>query len=180
MTNWRISNAIMTAFFAMATYVQHNDDHPFFWMLVYALPCSITFSMMIDLKLCHTIHMQRFLLLLLNMYLFFSIYLFIRAIKVVIENNHYNLLEFQECKELFGILIIECWLMICIYVINIRTPLEAWMTSVSKLVIFLLSISPILLWIYHGCFRIFISNSNNTDIKTIIIGSNNFSNLTAI
>lgn len=169
MSIWCISNAIMTAFFSMATYVQHNDDHPVFWMLVYALPCLITFSMMIDFKICHTIYMQRFLLLLLNLYLIFSIYLFIRALLVIIENNDYKLLDYQECKELFGIIIVECWLMLCIYVINLRTPLEAWMTWISKLVIFLFSISPILLWIYHGCFEIFMPNSNITD------KSNNFS-----
>lgn len=159
---WRFSNGIMTLFFALATYVQHNDEYALCWMLIYFVPCVITMMIMFDVQFCQTIQMRRLIYFLLTIYVLISIWLSVQAAKIIVndENANLNLLQHQEWKEFFGVLIIQCWLLICIYVTNIHYPLDALMTNLFKIFIILLSLFPISLWIYHGCF------GNDNKMKT--------------
>lgn len=149
---WRVSNAIMCLFFGLASYVQHNDEYALFWITVYALPCFTSLASSLDLKFiyCETFH--RVMYLGLFFYVSFSLYLFYRALDIVISNGEYNLqmYNFQEAKELFGVIIIQSWILLSIYIL---VPVHITiMTTASKVAILGLSLTPLALWVYHGCF----------------------------
>ena len=150
---WRLSNAIMCLFFGLASYVQHNDELALFWITVYALPCLVSFFTALDFKkVIHSDIFHKLMYFLLTLYIIFSLYLFYKALSIVISSSEYNLLAFQEGKELFGVIIIQCWLLLSIYFINARIPFDALMTTTAKIVIIFLALSPLALWAYHGCF----------------------------
>lgn len=167
---WRISNGIMTLFFALATYVQHNDEYALCWMLIYFIPCIITSMIMFDVQFSQTIQMRRVIYFLLSIYIIISIGLSVQAAKIIAndKNENFNLLQHQEMKEFLGVLIIKCWLLICVYVTNIHHPLDPLMTNVCKISIILLSLFPISLWIYHGCF----GTDNHKVKKNYILNQN--------
>ena len=148
---WRISNAIMALFFGLATYVQHNDEFAVFWILVYFIPCIICILVVLQVMITRA-HFQTFLYILIAFYMAFSCYLFYRVVLVVLPSDNYNLLHYQEGKEMFGVLIIETWLLIVVYFLNARVPFDSLLTKTAKGSIVLLSLSPLGLWIYHGCF----------------------------
>lgn len=149
---WKLSNCVMAVFLALASYVQHNDEYPVWWMLVYAVPCLVCLTMVADCKSLHSASMQRMLYFLLLGYFLFSLYLFTRGVRIVIDTGDIDLLAHQETKEMFGVLIVETWLLLCTYFVNARLPFDALMTRVFKWSIVILSLSPIALWLYHGCF----------------------------
>ncbi|KAI2797847.1 hypothetical protein BLOT_015267 [Blomia tropicalis] len=148
----------MALFYALATYVQHNDEYPLFWMMIYAIPCLITILIAFDSRSTYVDLFHRMIYTALCLYMIFSIYLFIVAMHVIGSNQdkdgnqEYNILDYQEGKELFGVLIIQSWLLITIYFLNAKVPFDVLMTWTSKLIIIILSISPLALWAYHGCY----------------------------
>lgn len=151
--SWRLSNAVMCLFFGLASYVQHNDEYALFWMTVYALPCFTSLMTALDLKIIHLDIFHKLMYLFLILYILFSFFLFYQALCIVISSREYNFLAFQQGKEFIGVLIIDTWALLSIYFINVRNiPFDALMTTTAKIVIFLLAISPLLLWAYHGCF----------------------------
>ena len=148
---WRLSNAIMCLFFGLASYVQHNDEYALFWITVYALPCLITLAIVLNCKMiyCHIFHQTVYILL--SLYIIFSLYLFYRAVYIVVNDGQYNLFAYQEGKELFGVLIIQAWFLFTIYFLNARIPFDAIMNPLAKSILLILAISPLAMWIYHGC-----------------------------
>ena len=151
----RLANAIMCLFFGLASYVQHNDEWAILWISVYALPCIMCLVMAVD---CTFLYNHRYFHLsvysMLIMYMFFSLYLFGRAGIAVVNGGQYtkNLLEHQEVKELFGVVIIQSWLLFNIYLLNAQIPFDALINRSAKVVIIVLAMSPFSLWLYHGCF----------------------------
>lgn len=108
---WRLANGFMALFFAFATYVQLNDPDPVIWMLIYAIPCFLCIALVIDSSLqdhyvwryTAVIHVGVSIL-----GIFYSL-----SVLFTTEITSKNPLEYEEGREIGGLLIITAWLGLC-------------------------------------------------------------------
>lgn len=149
---WRVANALLSLFFGLAAYVQHNDELAVFWTSVYALPCLHCLLVVLDCKLLYCAPFHKAILSLLGLYMIFSVYLFYRAVRIALTTQQYNLFHYAEGKELLGLLIVQSWMVLSVYFLNVRIPFDAMMSHTAKGLIICLALSPFALWLYQGCF----------------------------
>lgn len=108
---WRVANGFMALFFAFASYVQINDPDPVIWMLIYAIPCFLCIALVIDSSL-QDHYVWRYTavihVVVCNLGIFYSL-----SVLFGTEISFKNPLEYEEGREIGGLLIIIAWLGLC-------------------------------------------------------------------
>lgn len=141
---WRIANVFMAVFFSLAAYVQINDPDPVIWVLMYAVPSLLCFTLAIDSslqdrllwKITAVTHVG---ICILGM--FYSITILIRA-----EMSSKNPLNYEEGREIAGLLIIVAWLGLCLLTglkRSSETTAYFWSATVA------VSLIPFIVWGYY-------------------------------
>ena len=152
--HWKISNVIMSVFFAFAAYVQHNDPDPGLWIAVYSIPCILSLVQLTVPSLSRYYAYYQFTRLLLILYLTFSISVLYQFVKVSYNSNQYNPLDIEEGRELLGLIIVIIWISISVYYMSSKLPFDVIVSERLKLIITGFSIAPALLWLYYILHRI--------------------------
>ncbi|KAL9956422.1 hypothetical protein ACROYT_G037896 [Oculina patagonica] len=134
----------MAVFFSLAAYVQINDPDPVIWMLVYTMPCLLCVALAINSslqdhflwKLTAVTHVGVCIL-----GVFYSL-----SILITTEIGSKNPLDYEEGREIVGLLIIIAWLGLC-WLIRHKSSCET--TVYHWTVILAVSVIPFVLWGYY-------------------------------
>ncbi|CAM1303140.1 TMEM220 (predicted) [Pycnogonum litorale] len=106
---WKLSNLMMSTFFAVACFVQHNDPDPYIWMPVYGVAALLSLSIFINPKIRDHVIWRCFSILHMIMCVALIIYVII-DLTCVMSGSDANILELEEFRELFGLIITIGWL----------------------------------------------------------------------
>ncbi|XP_031571868.1 transmembrane protein 220-like [Actinia tenebrosa] len=142
---WRIANAVMAVFMAIAAYVQINDPDPAIWITVYSIPCLLCLSIVIyfpiqDYFLWKAITMSHLAACVIGV-----LYLSTIVSKQIWEGST-NPLSHEEGRELCGLLLVIMWLTVC-KLANMKRL--ANMSIYIWALLIALSLLPFLLWGVH-------------------------------
>ncbi|XP_006863493.1 PREDICTED: transmembrane protein 220 [Chrysochloris asiatica] len=136
---WRLCNLLMTAFFALAAFVQVNDPDAELWMMVYTIPAGLTLLVGLYPHVtgnCVWKSIAAMLILFCTVWaLGLGYYLLLHA--------HENILHEEEGRELLGLLIIAAWMSLCHS--SSRNPAGG---RIQLAVAIIISLLPFLSWIY--------------------------------
>uniref|UniRef100_T1ISY2 Transmembrane protein 220 n=1 Tax=Strigamia maritima TaxID=126957 RepID=T1ISY2_STRMM len=122
---WKFVNILMFLFFLLATLVQFNDDDACVWIPVYVIPAALSLAIVIKPKItsdsmwltvthvhtacCICIFAYIVALLLQNMHK--ESFLLERKLNAK-QQVHWNLLYYEEGRELVGLILVLIWLKI--------------------------------------------------------------------
>ncbi|XP_066442650.1 transmembrane protein 220 isoform X1 [Eleutherodactylus coqui] len=138
-TLWRICNALMASFFALAAYVQINDPDAEIWIVIYAVPAALISLLSIDPDITGHVIWRTLSGLHCAICLIGAFYL---LASLLISGNIKSILQEEECRELIGLLIIALWLILC------KDTGRAVVGGFRLLVATSISIFPFLTWAY--------------------------------
>ncbi|KAA0706243.1 Transmembrane protein 220 [Triplophysa tibetana] len=106
---WRVCNLFMSLFFALASYVQINDPDAVLWMIAYAVPAGLCFSICCQQQITETLLWRRIADLHV---LVASTFVFILGWNLYKEKIT-NIFQQEEGREFSGLLLTVFWLLVC-------------------------------------------------------------------
>lgn len=106
---WRVCNLCMSLFFALASYVQINDPDAVLWMIAYAIPAGLCFSICCKQQITETLLWRR----IANLHvLVASTFMFLLGLNLYKEKIT-NIFQQEEGREFSGLLLTVFWLLMC-------------------------------------------------------------------
>ncbi|XP_066442651.1 transmembrane protein 220 isoform X2 [Eleutherodactylus coqui] len=98
-TLWRICNALMASFFALAAYVQINDPDAEIWIVIYAVPAALISLLSIDPDITGHVIWRTLSGLHCAICLIGAFYL---LASLLISGNIKSILQEEECRAVVG------------------------------------------------------------------------------
>jgi len=152
---WKLINILMFLFFLLATIVQFNDDDAVVWIPVYVIPAALSLAiaikpnitsdaMWLTVSHVHTaccICIFAYIVVLLIQHIHKESHLVEK--KQLTKEMEWNLLYYEEGRELVGLVLVLGWLKISKTVMTPGNPLQK-----SRMLLGLLAVPmiPVILW----------------------------------
>uniref|UniRef100_T1KQR2 G-protein coupled receptors family 2 profile 2 domain-containing protein n=1 Tax=Tetranychus urticae TaxID=32264 RepID=T1KQR2_TETUR len=157
----------MMIFFALATFVQHNDPDWYFWGSVYLVPTLMSTVQAFSVTITYHYVYQAFIrscALLYSLLTLFHAYYFIRFASNVSTQGWIDstfesqsmpssspttnllIVDSEEGREFLGSLIALLWIIISIYITTTNQVGDAALSRRFKILIFIFTLIPIILW----------------------------------
>ncbi|KAK7175464.1 hypothetical protein R3I93_002389 [Phoxinus phoxinus] len=106
---WRVCNLFMSLFFSLATYVQINDPDAVLWMVGYAIPAGLCFSICCHQQITESLLWRRIADLHVLIASTFGVILGWKLCKEGIT----DIFQQEEGRECGGLLLVVFWLLLC-------------------------------------------------------------------
>ncbi|NXO02784.1 TM220 protein, partial [Rhinopomastus cyanomelas] len=106
---WRFCNLLMAAFFALAAAVQVNDPDAGLWMVVYSIPAALSLLVSINSSVTDNGIWRT----LCDLHTAGCIVGTVALACSLVTYTQGNILQEEEGRELFGLLIITVWMGLC-------------------------------------------------------------------
>ncbi|XP_066531053.1 transmembrane protein 220 [Hoplias malabaricus] len=136
---WRGCNLLMSAFFALATYVQINDPDAGFWMVGYAIPAGLCFLISCHPQITETLPWRRVADLHVMVATGFGAILGWTLYKEGVTHIFHQ----EEGREFCGLMLTVLWLLLCRHSGRGGVGVLRLCTAVG------IAVFPFVAWIYY-------------------------------
>ncbi|XP_038598057.1 transmembrane protein 220 isoform X1 [Tachyglossus aculeatus] len=136
---WRGCNLLMAAFLALAASVQVNDPDAGLWMVAYAVPALLSLLVGLSPQVAGNAIWRR----LTELHLLLCVAGAIWSGGSWARHTHWDLLNEEEGRELFGLLIVAMWMSLC------HSSAKSPVGGGARLAVAVsIALCPVMLWAY--------------------------------
>ncbi|XP_012736262.2 transmembrane protein 220 [Fundulus heteroclitus] len=136
---WRISNVLMSVFFALASYVQINDPDAGLWMVSYGVPAVLSALIGFRPQVTETLPWRR----IADLHLMISsAAIFILGWRLYAQRVT-QIFQQEEGREFSGVMLTSVWLLLCRH--SGRAPVGSLRVSTAVAI----TVFPIVAWLYY-------------------------------
>ncbi|XP_071948933.1 transmembrane protein 220-like [Antedon mediterranea] len=152
---WRAINGVMSFFFFLCSIVQFNDPDPYLWVPFYCIPACLCASIVWKPDVVENKYWRVLSSLHIAISCFSSIVLILQLVHYFREEI-INPLRFEEGREMLGVIIAICWIVICRFCNPKKSDGSQQIGAMMTMVV-IIGFLPFAIWIascldsYHHC-----------------------------